>query len=48
MKGDKKMYIFKNAYLNIARAKGRNILIGLIIMAITVGACITITIQNLF
>lgn len=40
------MYIFKNAYLNIARAKGRNILIGLIIMAITVGACITITINK--
>ncbi len=40
------MYIFKNAYLNIARAKGRNVLIGLIIMAITVGACITITINK--
>lgn len=40
------MYIFKNAYLNIARAKGRNILIGLIIMAITLGACITITINK--
>ena len=40
------MYIFKNAYLNITRAKGRNILIELIIMAITVGACITITINK--
>lgn len=40
------MYIFKNAYLNIVRAKGRNVLIGLIIMAITVGACITITINK--
>lgn len=40
------MYIFKNAYLNIARAKGRNVLIGLIIMAITLGACITITINK--
>lgn len=40
------MYILKNAYLNIVRAKGRNILIGLIIMAITVGACITITINK--
>jgi len=46
MKGDKEMYIFKNAYLNIVRAKGRNVLIGLIIMAITVGACITITINK--
>lgn len=40
------MYIFKNAYLNIVRAKGRNILIGIIIMAITIGACITITINK--
>ncbi len=40
------MYIFKNSYLNITRAKGRNVLIGLIIMAITLGACITITINK--
>src|SRR5574344_1313356 len=40
------MYIIKNAYLNIIRSKGRNILIGIIIMAITIGACIAITINK--
>lgn len=40
------MYILKNAYLNIIRSKGRNILIGIIIMAITIGACVAITINK--
>ncbi|MDD3452850.1 MAG: ABC transporter permease [Bacilli bacterium] len=40
------MYILKNAYTNIIRAKGRNILLGIIVMAITIGACIAITINK--
>lgn len=40
------MYILKNAYLNIVRSKGRNILIALIITAVTIGACITIAINK--
>ncbi|MDD3186995.1 MAG: FtsX-like permease family protein [Bacilli bacterium] len=40
------MYIFKYAYLSVTRNKGRNILIGLIIMAITISACIALTINK--
>lgn len=40
------MYILKNAYLNIVRSKGRNILIGIIIMIVTIGSCIAITINK--
>src|SRR5574344_714817 len=40
------MYILKNAYLNIIRSKGRNILIGIIIMIVTIGSCIAITINK--
>ncbi len=40
------MYIFKNAYLSIIRGKGRNILIGIIVTIITVGALIAITINK--
>jgi len=40
------MYILKNAYLNIIRSKGRNILIGIIITVITIGSCITIAINK--
>ena len=40
------MYIFKNAYLNIIRSKGRNVLIGIIIMIITISSCIAITINK--
>lgn len=40
------MYIFKNAYLNITRKKGRNILIGVIIAVITIGASIALTIHK--
>lgn len=40
------MYILKNAYLNIIRGKGRNILIGIIITAITVSACVALTINK--
>jgi putative ABC transport system permease protein len=40
------MYIVKNAYLNIIRGKGRNILIGIIITAITISACVALTINK--
>src|SRR5574344_3118823 len=40
------MYILKNAWLNIIRSKGRNILIGIIIMIVTIGSCIAITINK--
>ena len=40
------MYILKNAYLNIIRSSGRNILIGIIIATIMVGSFITLTINK--
>jgi len=40
------MYIFKNAILNISRCKGRNVLIGIIICVITIGACIALSIYH--
>ncbi len=40
------MYLFKNALLNVTRSKGRNILIGVIILVITIGACIALTIRR--
>ncbi|MDD3392406.1 MAG: ABC transporter permease [Bacilli bacterium] len=40
------MYIIKNAYLSLVRGKGRNILIGIIITAIIVSACIALSIKD--
>jgi len=40
------MYIIKNAFLSITRNKGRNILIFLIIMSITIASCVAITINK--
>ena len=40
------MYIFKNAFINITRNKGRNILIGIIIMVIAAACSITLSIRN--
>lgn len=40
------MYILKNAYLNIIRSKGRNLLIGLIITIVVISAFISITISK--
>ncbi|MBQ8802936.1 MAG: hypothetical protein IJZ53_04805 [Tyzzerella sp.] len=40
------MYIFKNALKSIARSKGRNILIGIIVLVISVAACIGLSIRN--
>ena len=40
------MYIFKNALKSIARSKGRNILIGIIVLVISVASCIGLSIRN--
>ena len=40
------MYIFKNAFVNITRNKGRNILIAIIIIVIAASCSITLSIRN--
>lgn len=40
------MYILKNAIKNITRSKGRNILIGLIVLLLSVSACIALSIKE--
>lgn len=40
------MYIFKNALRSIARAKGRNVLIGIIVLVISISACIALSIRE--
>ena len=40
------MYIFKNAFVNITRNKGRNILIAIIILVIAASCSITLSIRN--
>lgn len=40
------MYIFKNAFISITRNKGRNILIGIIIVVISAACAITLSIRN--
>jgi len=40
------MYIFKNAWTSIIRSKGRNILIGVIIIVIAAACAITLSIRN--
>ena len=40
------MYIVKNALKNISRAKGRNILIGIIVFAIVVSSCVALSIRK--
>lgn len=40
------MYLFKNAFRNITRSKGRNILIGVIITVITLCTCIGLAIHK--
>lgn len=41
-----KVYILKNAWLNITKNKGRNILIGIIIFIVTFSLTITLSIKN--
>lgn len=40
------MYIIKNALRNIARSKTRNILIGIIVLAIAVSSCVALSIRE--
>ncbi|MHB8963719.1 MAG: ABC transporter permease [Saccharofermentanales bacterium] len=40
------MYIIKNAVKNITRSKGRNILIGVIIVIIAASSCVALSIKN--
>ncbi len=40
------MYILKNALKSISRSKGRNILIGIIVVIITASSCIALSINN--
>ena len=40
------MYILKNAFLNIIRTKGRTLLISLIILTISISACIGLSIRQ--
>lgn len=40
------MYLLKNAWKNVTRSKGRNILIGIIIFVIVVSACISLSIRQ--
>lgn len=40
------MYIIKNAFKSIARSRGRNILIGIIVFIISFSACISLSIQS--
>lgn len=40
------MYVIKNAFVNITRNKGRNILIGIIIIVISAACAITLSIRN--
>ena len=40
------MYILKNAFKSISRSKGRNILVGIIVVLIAVASCIALAINN--
>lgn len=40
------MYVLKNALVSITRNKGRNILIGIIIVVISAACAITLSIRN--
>lgn len=44
--GGKKMYILKNSLVSIIRNKGRNILIGIIILVISASSTVTLAIRN--
>lgn len=45
-KGTKPMYIIKNALKCIGRSKGRNILIGVIVLVIAISACLGLSIRQ--
>lgn len=44
--GGNKMYILKNSLVSIIRNKGRNILIGIIILVIAASSTVTLAIRN--
>jgi putative ABC transport system permease protein len=46
MKGVIMMYILKNALKSISRSKGRNILIGIIVIVISISSCVALSIKN--
>lgn len=40
------MYVIKNAWKNVIRSKGRNILIGVIVLLISISACVSLSIRQ--
>ena len=40
------MYILKNAWRNVLRFKGRNILVGIIIVIVTISCCVSLSIKS--
>lgn len=40
------MYVIKNAWKNVIRSKGRNILIGLIVLVVSISVCISLSIRQ--
>lgn len=38
------MYILKNAWRSVVRARGRNILVGIIVLVIAVSSCVALSI----
>lgn len=40
------MYLLKNAWRNVIRSKGRNILIGVIVFVISISACVSLSIRQ--
>ena len=43
---DENMYIVRNALRNIARSKGRNILVGIIVLVIAISSCVALSIRQ--
>ena len=47
LKGEmKNMYIVRNALRNIARSKGRNVLVGIIVLVIAISSCVALSIRQ--
>ena len=43
---DENMYIVRNALRNIARSKGRNVLVGIIVLVIAISSCVALSIRQ--
>lgn len=41
---ENEMYILKNAWRSVVRARGRNILVGIIVLVIAVSSCVALSI----